>query len=41
VGIQRPNFQMLMRRHGVRAGGNADPDENGNGTPATTVSETS
>jgi transcriptional regulator with PAS, ATPase and Fis domain len=41
VGIQRPNFQMLMRRHGVRAGGNADHDGNGNGTPATGASETS
>ena len=24
VGIQRPNFQMLMRRHGIRAGAGAD-----------------
>jgi len=41
VGIQRPNFQMLMRRHGVRAGGNADHDDDGNGSPETGASETS
>ena len=41
VGIQRPNFQMLMRRHGVRAGGNADHDEGGESAPPTVVSETS
>jgi two-component system NtrC family response regulator len=33
VGIQRPNFQMLMRRHGVRAGAGAsagaEHDDNG------------
>ena len=26
VGIQRPNFQMLMRRHGIRGGHGADHD---------------
>ena len=26
VGIQRPNFQMLMRRHGIRGGQGADHD---------------
>ncbi|MCX6553300.1 MAG: sigma-54 dependent transcriptional regulator [Acidobacteria bacterium] len=25
VGIQRPNFQMLMRRHGIRGGAGLDP----------------
>ncbi len=30
VGIQRPNFQMLMRRHGIRGGHGADHE---NGTP--------
>ena len=29
VGIQRPNFQMLMRRHGIRGGQGADHDESG------------
>jgi DNA-binding NtrC family response regulator len=41
VGIQRPNFQMLMRRHGVRAGGNADHDDTSHAEMATDVSETS
>lgn len=27
VGIQRPNFQMLMRRHGIRGGHGADRDD--------------
>jgi len=41
VGIQRPNFQMLMRRHGVRANGNAEPDDDSAGVPETDVSEVS
>jgi DNA-binding NtrC family response regulator len=26
VGIQRPNFQMLMRKHGVRGGHGSEPE---------------
>jgi len=29
VGIQRPNFQMMMRRHGIRGGHGPDRDEEG------------
>jgi transcriptional regulator with PAS, ATPase and Fis domain len=29
VGIQRPNFQMLMRRHGIRGGQGAEHDVSG------------
>jgi two-component system NtrC family response regulator len=42
VGIQRPNFQMLMRRHGVRAGAGAEHDDDGFvGSPDPGASETS
>jgi len=29
VGIQRPNFQMLMRRHGIKGGHGSDHEEAG------------
>jgi DNA-binding NtrC family response regulator len=36
VGIQRPNFQMLMRKHGIRGGHGAEHD-----TPGTALGEMS
>ena len=39
VGIQRPNFQMLMRKHGIRGGQGAEHD--GPGAPAGELSDIS
>ena len=39
VGIQRPNFQMLMRRHGIKGGQGAEHE--GPGAPAGELSDIS
>ena len=39
VGIQRPNFQMLMRRHGIKGGQGAEHD--GPGSPVGEMSDVS
>ena len=39
VGIQRPNFQMLMRKHGIRGGHGPDHEEPGPPADRVEVSE--